>query len=190
MKLLDDTRFEGFNVPVPSKTNKGTKKDEIYEVMSFQLRRLEKVLNENGAEVSSTTIQGEYLDSENIIKIVICEDTSERKFMGRGKSRKSVKVSSIVPRMPFTQKNVTKLASERLNNIFINFIAVIRDKKLMSEILEIEETEDDGKLFNAFNKQYGELWLATSEREKELLEHLKKRSLIVIEKYNEKENKA
>jgi hypothetical protein len=60
---------------------------------------------------------------------------------------------------------------------------IIKDKKLMSEILEIEETEDDVILFRAFDKQYGELWLTIKEKENELLQRLEERSLAVVEKY-------
>lgn len=60
----------------------------------------------------------------------------------------------------------------------------------MSEILEIEETQDDNILYKAFVEQYGELWLTTSEREKELLNRLKERTLLVVNRFLEKEEKA
>lgn len=44
----------------------------------------------------------------------------------------------------------------------------------MSEILEINETEDDKELFRAFIKQYSQLWLTTKENEKTLLDRLHK----------------
>ena len=40
-------------------------------------------------------------------------------------------------------------------------------KKIMSDILGIDETEDDKKLFKVFVQQYGELWLTTEDREKD-----------------------
>lgn len=187
VNLLNDMRFEEFNIPVPSKTSKGTKQDKIYDVMSFQLKCLENILNDHGIEVYSKTIQGDYLETEKMIKIVICEDTSEPKLMGRGKNKRRMKVSSIVPSMPYTQENVSKLAAERICKIYFELMNVINSRKIMSEIVEIEETEDDGLLIQAFAKRYGDLWLTTNEREKELLERLKERTIFVLNKYIEKE---
>lgn len=183
VNLLDDQRFQKFSIPIPSKTNKGMQKDKIYDVMSYQLKRMEQILNENEIETYLTIVQGDYLNADNIINIEILEDSSQPTFIGRDKNKKRIKVSSIVPSMLYTQENVTKLAGERLSKIFYDFMNIIKDKKLMSEILEIEETEDDLILFRAFDKQYGELWLTTKEKENELLQLLKERSLAVVEKY-------
>jgi hypothetical protein len=109
VNLLDDQRFQEFNIPIPSKTNKGTQKYKIYDVMSYQLKRMEQVLNENEIETYSTVVQGDYLNADNIIKIEILEDNSQASFTGRGKNKKRIKVSTIVPSMPYTQENVTKL---------------------------------------------------------------------------------
>lgn len=169
VNLLDDARFEEFYIPVPCKINKGTRKDKIYDVMRFQLQKLEQVLDQYGIEALSTTIQGDYLEEESIIKVEIIEDTYEPRMIGKGKKRSRTKVSSIVPSMPYTRENVTKLASERISKLFYELMNVIRDKKVMSEILEIKETQDDDVLFKAFAKQYGELWLTTNSREEELI---------------------
>ncbi|MHB8064647.1 MAG: hypothetical protein ACYDG2_18780 [Ruminiclostridium sp.] len=59
----------------------------------------------------------------------------------------------------------------------------------MSEILEINETEDDKELFRAFVKQYSQLWLTTKEKEKALLDGLREKCIFVVSKYtDEKEN--
>lgn len=190
VNLLNDSRAGEFYIPEPSKTNKGSKEDRIYDVMSTQLKRLEQTLNENGIEAYSTKIQGDRLEKENIIEIEINEDNSEPKFTGKGKNKKKkkIKVSSIVPSLPYTQENVTKLASERLSKIFYDYMNIIRDKKIMSEILGIDETGDDRKLIKAFVEQYGELWLTTSEKEKDLRNRFKERSLLVLNKYIAIEN--
>lgn len=100
-----------------------------------------------------------------------------------------MRVSSVVPSLPFTQDNVSKLASERLSKIYGDLMNIIRNKKIMSEILDIESTEDDEKLFRAFVKQYGELWLTSKEKEKALLDLLYERCISVVSKYtDEKEN--
>lgn len=150
---------------------------------------MEEVLNQNEINAYSTTIQGDNLDTDNIIKIEICEDNSEPAYTGRGKSKKRTKVSSVVPNLPYTQDNVTKLASERLNKIFWVLMNIIKSKKIMSEILEIDATEDDKELFRTFVEQYSELWLATKEKEKILLDRLHERCLFVVKKYTDEKEK-
>ena len=189
VNLLNDIRFQKFNIPTPSKTNKGTKEDKIHDVMNFQLKILEEVLVENGVEVYSTTIQGDNLETDDIIKIEITEDTTPPTFTGRGKNKKRMKVNCIIPSIVYTRETATKLASERLSKIFSDLMNVIRDKKIMSEILEIEETADDNILYKAFVEQYGDLWFTTNENEKELLDRLKERSISVITKYINNEEK-
>lgn len=189
VNLLDDERFGKFDVPVLSKrkTRKETEKDKIYDVMSYQLERMNGVLNKNEIETYSTTIQGDYLDSEDIIKIEIIEDTSEVLFTKKGKKKNRMKVSCIVPSLPFTQDNITELSSERINEIYWDFMSIIKNKKIMAEILEVDENEDDIALLSAFADQYGELWLTTNEREKELIEQFKNKAIAVLNKYREQE---
>ncbi|MTI71101.1 MAG: hypothetical protein FH751_12700 [Firmicutes bacterium] len=188
VNLLEDTRFEDFNIENPKKTKGYTKKDKIYDVLSFQLVKMEEVLSEKGIEITSSTIQGENLEDEDIIKTKISEDTSEPSYTGRGKNKTRMKVNSIVPNLHFIQDKVSEHASKRLSKLFCDIMNILNhNKKTMSEILEIEETEDDEKLYGAFVEKYGELWLTTNEREKELFNRLKERAECVLKKYKEKE---
>lgn len=189
VNLLSDSRFQEFNVPDRRKGSKETEKDKVYDVLSFQLRRLVKILQANDIESYSTTIQGEDLEDENIIKIEINEDTSEPSFVGRGKSKKRYKISSIMPSRPYIEKTTAKLMGERMNELYHYLSKAIPDKRIMSEILEIDETEDDKKLFKAFVEQYGELWFTTDEREKELLDLFEKRCLSTIDRYVDEDGK-
>lgn len=189
VNLLSDPRFQVFNVPVRSKTSKGTEKDNIYDVMSFQLKKIEEILKENNIESYSKTIQGDYLEAENIIKIEIYEDTSEPKYNGRGKNKTRMGVNSIMPSRPFIQEKVSDFASERISEIYYDLMNIVRDKKIMSEILEIEETKDDDKLFRAFAEQYGDLWLPTDGQKEKLFGRLKERIIAVVEKHSKKEDK-
>ena len=106
VNLLDDERFEKFYVPNPSKASKGTQEDKIRDVMKYQLKRMEQVLIENEIETYSTTIQGEYLDSENIIKIEILEDNCKPEFIGSGKVKPRFKICTVVPSLQFTQETM------------------------------------------------------------------------------------
>jgi len=118
VNLLSDPRFQKFNVPVRSKLSKGTEEDNIRDVMSFQLERLEDILAQNSIEARTTTIQGDYLDEENIIKIEIYEDNSRSMYDKKGKRIKGPKVSSIVPSLPYTQDTISKFASQRTNELY------------------------------------------------------------------------
>lgn len=71
-----------------------------------------------------------------------------------------------MPSEPYTHDIIAKYASERLSKIFSDLMMAIRDNKIISEALEIEPTDDDNVLFQAFVEQYKGLWLHTSENEK------------------------
>lgn len=181
------SEFELFVLPPSHKTYKRKKydeKDKIYDVLSFQLKQLENILVKNNIEFYSSTIKGDQIESTHIIKIELVEDETELVTLKKGKKQPRGKVSSVIPSIIYTQNLITKLKSERLNKLFDEFFRVIRNKKILSEILEIDETNNDDLLFKAFVKQYGDLWLTTSAREKELRDKLLNKAIEVIEKYH------
>lgn len=186
--LKDLSGFESFILPPLNKINKRNKsneKDKIYDVLGFQLKQLEGVLLKNNIEFYSTTIQGDQLESTKIIKIQIVEDMSDSITNSNGKKRNRSKTSSVMPSKIYTENLITELASKRLNELYNKLYNIIRNKKIMSEILEIEITDDDNLLFQAFVKEYGDLWLTTSAKEKELIDKLRNKSFEVLEKYKD-----
>lgn len=183
--LLQDTKFEQVDVP-SSITSKGTREDKISDFMSYQLDKVVDVLKNHDIESYSMSIEGDHLDHKNMIIIEMNEDTSKPSFVGRGKNKKRMKMKSIMPSRPFIQERASEHAAKRLGKTYADFMGVIRDKKIMAEILDIKPTEDDKKLGDAFVKQYGELWLTTKERESELLQQLENRALTVLNKYIER----
>jgi hypothetical protein len=189
INLLNDSKFQEFEIPDQSKTRKKTQKDKVSDVMSYQLERMKQVLEENGIESYSSTIQGDYLESDNIIKVEITEDTFEPAFSGRGKNKRRIKVCSIIPSLPFTKETVSKFASDKINKIYSDLMDIIKKKKIMAWILEIDETEDDNKLFKAFVEQYGDLWFTTNERKKELLQQLEDKAKTAVKRYIQQEEK-
>jgi len=98
--LLNDIRFKQFDVPDSCKLNKGKKneniEDIITDVLDFQLDKLNHILDKNRMEVYSSTIQGDILESKNIIKIEISEDNFEPLY--------KPKVSFILPDMPYIRE--------------------------------------------------------------------------------------
>lgn len=73
----------------------------------------------------ATTIQGDNLEKENIIKIEIVEKKLESNSMGKGKNKKRGKIKSIVPSLPYTRENITKIASKRISEIFYDLMDYI-----------------------------------------------------------------
>lgn len=181
--LLKDIRVEIFDAPNPYPHHKRTKKDKIYDVMSLQLKKLEKVLNENGIQLYNLHIQGDVIEAENIIKIDISEDISETNFMGRGKNERRMKVYSIMPSLPGFRKRVLDMPYDFLRKTFNEYIYTIGDEKQLAEILGIKKTSNHSELFDAFVEQYGSMWLDRSK----LLDQLKEKSLSIIEKRFEKQ---
>jgi len=187
--LKDLTEFERFSIPDSDKLDrkKDTEKDAMYDVLRYQLNQLEQVLNNQHIKFYSSTIQGEQLDSVQNILINVEEDNSQPTLNKKGKTIEPTKVRSIVPSKPYTTNLVSTLAGERLNELYNKFFGVIRNKKIIAEILGINETNDDSLLFQAFVSEYGELWLTTSERRRVLVDRLSDRVMSVLDKYIEKD---
>lgn len=179
--------FDKFILPTDSerksKRKKNYKKDKMYEVLSFQLKQLEKILEKNNIELCFSTIQGDQLESTSIIKIEINQDTSEPKVGGKGRI-----TSTIMPNKPYTEGLIREfrvLQTKRLSKLYcVLFNAVGNNKSIMSEILDIEETDDDNLLFQAFVKEFREAWLSTKDKDDEkLIEKFKNKAIKVIEKF-------
>lgn len=66
-----------------------------------------------------------------------------------------------------------------MGKIYWDLKNLVRDNKLMSAILEIEETEDEEVLIKAFLEQYRDLWVSRKERKEELLNRLQERIMRV-----------
>lgn len=180
VNLLHSSRFEEFNVPIPSKANAGKATDKLYDVLGHQLQVLEQKLTDNGVDVRSAVIQGDELEEERIVKVEIIEEYAVSSENGKRKKQKRLKVFSIMPSKPYTSGLATKMAGEELGKIYLGIMNIVNDKKLMSKLLGVEETENDEILFRAFVDQYQELWLATGGERTGLLDQLKDKLLNVI----------
>jgi hypothetical protein len=183
---LGDPVLEVIDLPVESsRRSNNTIKEKMYNLLSFQLDKADKLLTDSfELNIVNARVQGEELEGNQIkLQIVqIQEDQPKKK-----RKSKPMKVKCIVPSLSYTQNLIAELASKRLSEIYIDLMKIIRNKKIMSEILEIESTEDDKKLFQAFADQYSGLWLSTREDEEALIEKLRQRLIIVLEKYEAKQ---
>ncbi|WP_256761434.1 hypothetical protein [Cohnella sp. WQ 127256] len=169
VELLNDIRVEDVDYKVRGWEKNETRKDKINNLLSFQLDKIDKCLSSCGYNIMNMSIQGDHLETQSIIKVQIIRMASQQS----NKRSKSPKVMSIVPSLSYTQDLVSKLASKELSEIFSKIMNAIPDKKIWSEALEIEQTDNVNVLWQAFVNQYSELWLTTSENEKALINKLK-----------------
>lgn len=186
--LLNNSRMDHVNVPLKKWEKSETRKDKIYQLLGFQLGKIDDLLCNNGLKIISSTIQGEKLEFNDIIKIQLSLKEQKNIFTEKSKTNKPLKMKSVVPSLSFTQDIISDFASERLSKMYNDLMKVIRSKKLMSEILEIEVTEDEKKLYSAFCEQYGELWLPTDHTKQVLIDKLRKRVEEVFNKHFDKEH--
>lgn len=186
--MLNDSRMDYVDVPLKKWETSKTREDKIYQLLGFQLGKIDELLCNNGLKVIRSTIQGEKLEFNDIIKVQLSLKEQKHNLSKNRKTNNPLKVKSVVPCLPFTQGIVSDFASERLSKMYIDLMKVIRSKKLMSEILEIEVTEDERKLYSAFCEQYGELWLPTDDTKQALFDKLRKRVEKVLEKQSDKEH--
>ncbi|MDQ0169199.1 hypothetical protein [Paenibacillus tundrae] len=186
------TSFMKFELPPLEKKitrkNSDYEKEKKYDVLSYQLKELEDILVINDIKFHMSTIQGEELEFTDNIKIVILENEPKNNTNKNGKKKLWI-CRSIMPSRPYTTSLINDFYAKRMNKLYHRFFSIIKDKKIISEILEVEETQDINLLFKAFIEQYGDLWMTTEEREKELINKLKNRCLEVLQKYIDEEQK-
>ncbi|KUO66153.1 MAG: hypothetical protein APF84_12590 [Gracilibacter sp. BRH_c7a] len=112
VNLLNDPRFDTFYVPKPSIFNKGTKADIVHDVLSTQLNRLLLVLKEKEIKTNLTAIQGEKLETTDLIKIKITEDISGTIVNRKKKTR--TKFQAITPNLHYAQQQIAKTLAEMI----------------------------------------------------------------------------
>ncbi|ANY69725.1 hypothetical protein BBD42_26965 [Paenibacillus sp. BIHB 4019] len=171
--LLDDARMDDIDVKISEREKNETKKDRINNLLRFQLTSIDNSLSQHGFNISYMSIRGEFLEAQNIIRVQLeKQETTHNSHDTKRKSKSPMKIRSIMPSLPYIQDVTGKFASKRLNEIYSEIRTAIHDKKILSEALEIDSTEDENILFQAFVKQYHGLWLNTRENEKALFEKL------------------
>ena len=128
VNLLHDKRFDECVAPEP-RTKNSTRVDNINDWLSYQLKKLEQVMKDKAIEVYSTKIQGDELNNDQIIKIEIDEDASTPMFRGRGKNKKRMGVSVIMPSRPYISEVGSKFMAERLGEIYAKIMGLVKDKR-------------------------------------------------------------
>ncbi|MEI2281258.1 hypothetical protein [Paenibacillus polysaccharolyticus] len=160
-------------------------KKRIYDLLRYQLKEINRVFCDQGIEILNSRIQGvRYLDA-NTVKVQIVEELEDvipRTKTGKKSKRKPMRTFVIAPDLEFVQETASRIATKELARIYTELMEIIPNKKFMSEVLEIEPTENDELLVEAFLDQYSTLWLATGKEKDLLLEKFRHRIELVIAK--------
>ncbi|MFF2907692.1 hypothetical protein [Paenibacillus sp. NPDC057934] len=179
--LLNDPRMDLVDVPLENFRQNESRKDKIYNLLRFQINRIDEAFSGTGLELINASIQGEQLNDLDSIKLQL-EKKDNTTLKSKKKNIKPLKVTFIAPNLPYVQEIASDLANKLLAKIYNHLMVGIRDKKIMSGILGIKSTEDDNKLYKAFVKQYQGFWMATEDQHKALLNKLSNRIEIVLNK--------
>ena len=188
VELIDDDRINDFYIL--HCTNKNNKKEEskIHDILSWQLNKICKVLEDYGINSYSNTIQGIESKEKDSIQIVLKEEEEATETVRR-KNKKRMKVNSIMPNRKNTESRMRQAFNEYMNIRFIRvYDALQNNNKLMSYFLEIEPTDDVNILFSAFCKIYGNLLLLTTDEEKRINQLMYKKAEKAIERYISEKN--
>lgn len=181
--LREEEKWRAINKTKQSQETKRIKpEDTVQEAMSYQLEGFVDILKGQGFEITNSRIIGDHLSREDIIKVQFNEDMSQAFYSGRGKNKKRIKTSVIVPNLSGTNSIIAEYMSDKLSNIFYDFLKIIKDEYLLSEILGIEHTRNLDKLFSAFASKYRNLaWPFDNDRGT-LLEELTNKAMEVFKR--------
>lgn len=185
--LLNDPRMDLVEVPLEKWKKNDSREDKIYNLLGFQLDKIDEVFCGNGLEIIHASIEGEQLETPDIVKLQINNKEVELSNPRNKRNSKPLKLRTVMPNRPNHEKRVSKLANEELSKIYNDLMGAIQDKKIMFEILEIEPTEENNKLYRAFCNQYWGLWISLGDQRKDLLNKLFERIDFVLDKYSEHE---
>lgn len=133
------------------------RKDEIIinEILHYHLEQIGKFLEEEKVTVSSGKIAGRKLEQRDEVKIIL-EDKGEMK-----EGFKTHRVYSVMADEEAVHKNISNVLSELYSKQFNEILSLVGDRKLLAEILEVRQT-DDNSLFHAYIEKCGMI-LATEE---------------------------
>ena len=152
------------------------KKDKA---LSTQLENCRNILKKEGIECYNSTIEGDCLNS-NDVKISIEEDKSEPAYNGRGKNKGRISVVCIIPNKEYTTNTVNRLYNERMSKLYCDLSKCINNNEMLCRILDIENTDDENKIYKAFCEEYNDLWFGNEEQLKKLREKLMNRIKLVM----------
>lgn len=186
--VLENDNFDFNNSIYNNVEIKFKDENKEYKALRTQLEKCTDILKENGIECYDSTIEGDSLKN-NDVKIILEEDKSEPAYTGRGKNKRRIGMSSVMPNKEYTINTISKFFNERMSKIYSNLSNNISNE-IMCKILDIEYTEDENKIYKAFCDQYGDLWICNEKRAEELKQKLINRVKLLCELEKEKQKGA
>ncbi|MEC0172571.1 hypothetical protein [Paenibacillus graminis] len=185
--LLNEPRMDLVDVPLEKWKKNESREDKIYNLLGFQLDKIDEAFSLNGLKIIHASIEGDQLETPDIVKLQINSEDVELSNSTKKKNSNPIKLRTVMPSRPNHETRVSKLANEELSKIYKNLMKAIRDKKIMSEVLQINTTESNNELYAAFCEQYWDLWLCVGERRTELINILTRRIEVAVDRYLELE---
>ncbi len=177
VELLNDRRLKEYyheyvkHEPV---IKMGSKDEQAYyEYLHYVIHKVHEVFENNNIKIRHMTIAGENMSNINSIMInleqgeqIIIEP--EVKKRGRKREPKYISVCSVVPSRAYTTEVINRIREKGLNKRFKDYLE-IGGIKIMSQILDINITDDVNVLFREFINKYAHLWSIHGENEEDEL---------------------
>lgn len=187
VELLNDDRFKSFYLLHCNRTIK-KEDDKIYEVLSWQLRKVCTMLESQGINSYVNTIQGIELNEQDIIKIVLREEEEDEEPVKK-RNRKRMKHNTIMPNRKATQERMNYAVNDCMNSRFLELYHILQDNNtLMSYLLEIEPTNDINILYSIFHETYGNLLFLTTEEDKKIRHLICEKAKKAVDRYVKENN--
>lgn len=170
-------------------------KDFIYGVLGNVLKNIQSVFERNNINLDDLWIVGDEIESKDTI---ILKLSTSNKYLGNQKSSTDKKsktpehiiVRNIVPSRISINKKVRNLVEEAMNKRFDNYLE-ITDTRIMSQILDVDITDNINILFKEFVNQYVQYFALHRDDEVDALhEKFKERAVFVWNNYYAKEGET
>jgi hypothetical protein len=171
--LLNDRRVDEFIIPdeyLP-KYLVGKildREEKISQILSYQIKLVEEILEENNIQVYSAGIKGRILESVDIIRVEIIKDKEVEKKIS--KRNRPIKVHMIMPNEEATFQRMYDFAEKYYNEMILKLSMIVGSKKELDKILKNISIYDAIKIYYEFNKMYGEYWSTSKAPRRDLKE--------------------
>lgn len=155
---LNDIRVDEFAIPqekLPQylRGKELNHKDKIYEILSYQIKLVEEILEEHDVHITGARIIGRRLNSMDMINVEILKDKEAIKKIT--KRNRPMKVVSIMPNEKFTMETIAKFMINYMQQMCINLSKAVGGDKILDKILKVISIYDVNKVYKEFEEQYG-----------------------------------
>lgn len=169
--LLNDIRVDEFVIPEEKlplylRGKKLDHKEKLYNLLSYQIKLAEEILEECDIQVAGADIIGRKL--ERIVSINVEIKKDKEVIDKSNKKNKHYKVVSVMPNEEYILETAAKFMYDCIKQTYANLSKAVGGSKILDEILKVESISDINKVYHEFEKQYGKCWVESKEYGKEL----------------------